>query len=67
MSVSYPNKLLFIHVHKMIKKEGHDFSVDYYGLGALLYEMIFGFPPYYTQNTNKMFSDIMNKQLCFPN
>jgi protein kinase A len=44
---------------EMIKKEGHDFSVDYYGLGALLYEMVFGYPPYYQQNTNKMFQDIM--------
>ncbi len=31
----------------MIKKDGHGYSVDYYGLGALLYEMVFGFPPYY--------------------
>lgn len=51
---------------EMIKKQGHDYPVDFYGLGALLYEMVFGFPPYYNQNTNKMFSDIMNKTLQFP-
>ena len=51
---------------EMIKKQGHDYPVDFYGLGAILYEMVFGFPPYYNTNTNKMFSDIMNKSLQFP-
>ena len=50
----------------MIKKEGHDFSVDYYGLGALLYEMIFGFPPFYSNNHTKMIGDILQKQVVFP-
>ncbi len=32
----------------MILKVGHNRSVDYYGMGALLYEMIYGFPPFYS-------------------
>jgi serine/threonine protein kinase len=32
---------------EMIQKDGHNRSVDYYGMGALLYEMNFGFPPFY--------------------
>ena len=32
---------------EMILKGGHDRSVDFYGMGALLYEMIFGYPPFY--------------------
>ncbi len=51
---------------EMIQKQGHDYSVDYYGLGALLYEMMFGFPPFYSENTNKMYRDIVEKRLTFP-
>ena len=50
----------------MIKKRGHSFPVDQYGLGALLYEMIFGFHPFYTQDTNQMFYDIVHTPLMFP-
>lgn len=51
---------------EMILKGGHNKSVDFYGLGAILYEMIYGFPPFYTQNQEKMFTDIVNKQINFP-
>jgi serum/glucocorticoid-regulated kinase 2 len=33
---------------EMIEKKGHSYGVDHYGLGALLYEMVFGFPPFYS-------------------
>lgn len=51
---------------EMIGKGGHDRSVDFYGLGAILYEMIYGFPPFYSQDQTKMFNDIVYKQLYFP-
>lgn len=51
---------------EMILKQGHTRSVDFYGIGALLYEMIYGFPPFYCQNTNKMFTDILQKKIQFP-
>jgi serum/glucocorticoid-regulated kinase 2 len=40
--------------------------VDFYGMGALLYEMNFGFPPFYQQDSQKMFTDIVSQRLQFP-
>lgn len=31
---------------EMIKKEGHDKKIDIWAIGVLLYEMVFGKPPF---------------------
>jgi len=35
---------------EMLKRTGHGKSVDWYLLGVLLYEMLVGIPPYYSNN-----------------
>lgn len=35
---------------EMLKRQGHGKSVDWYLLGVLLYEMLVGIPPYYSNN-----------------
>jgi len=42
-------------------------EVDWWCLGTLIYELLYGIPPFYNQDVQVMYQDIMNKQLSFPN
>lgn len=51
---------------EMLQGAGHDYRVDIYCLGALLFEMMTGLPPYYCKDTNKMYESILNHELQYP-
>lgn len=38
--------------------KGHDQGVDWWSLGVLLYEMMTGFPPFFSTDKNKLFNMI---------
>lgn len=45
---------------EMLLKSGHSFKLDIYCLGALLYELITGLPPFYSRNTDEIYQRILN-------
>jgi serine/threonine protein kinase len=51
---------------EVLRKSGHGRSVDWYLLGALLYEMLVGMPPYFNRNKEKLFDNIKRGPLQVP-
>jgi serine/threonine protein kinase len=50
----------------VLLKEGHSYSVDWWSLGVLIYEMLFSCPPFYQKDQKEMFQSIINKEVDFP-
>ncbi|XP_077382860.1 serine/threonine-protein kinase Sgk2b [Festucalex cinctus] len=48
--------------------QGHMYSpaVDWWGLGSVLFEMLYGLPPFYSHSKTEMFEKILHAPLCLP-
>ncbi|KAH7825253.1 putative serine/threonine kinase [Monocercomonoides exilis] len=51
---------------EMLRPGGYGKSVDWWALGAFLYEILVGLPPFYNNNQQIMFQNILSGEVQFP-
>ena len=51
---------------EMVMQQGHDFSVDWWALGILIYEMLIGVTPFYNKERRLLLLKIRQSRVVFP-
>ena len=51
---------------EMISQAGHNYSVDWWALGVLIYEMRIGVTPFFNKNKQLLFQKIERAKIVFP-
>jgi serine/threonine protein kinase len=50
---------------ELLQKKSYDYTVDIWGLGILLYELMHGYSPYRAKKIEEIYDNIINKGIKF--
>jgi serine/threonine protein kinase len=51
---------------EMLQQQPYTKAVDWWSYGILIYEMLAGIPPFYDENTNRMYRRIISEDIQYP-
>ncbi|XP_026174393.1 cGMP-dependent protein kinase 2 [Mastacembelus armatus] len=51
---------------EIIKNQGHDYAVDFWSLGVLIFELLVGSPPFSSSEPQKIYAKILDGVLKYP-
>jgi serine/threonine protein kinase len=51
---------------EMLQQQPYTKAVDWWSYGVLFYEMLAGIPPFYDENTNRMYRRILSEEIKYP-
>jgi len=55
-----------VRAYTVLQGNGYGKAVDWWSYGSLLYEMLTGLPPFYSQDVQEMYRKIISETLTFP-
>ena len=51
---------------EMVQEKGHDYAVDWWAIGILIYEMLIGITPFFNKSRNRLMEKICASNIVFP-